>query len=273
MRLSLITATYQRAELLASRALPSLVAQTCHDFEWVVINDGGDRLTRDLIENLNLPFPLVYQEMPHPEQGFGLCHARNLGLELATGDWVAYLDDDNALETEFVAMMIRLFEEHPFLRCCFPRQLRRRDVIKDGIVIRQGKPFISPGDSCKLDALVQQRELFDSNGFTHYRQGCPRWNPAYRVFADYEYFLQSLILWGSDSFRVYGQVLVNYVQTSDGIIGQSGYEEWANELASIVKQYERCTILGQADRQRLLELHQIYYRKHQQGRLVKSFAL
>jgi glycosyltransferase involved in cell wall biosynthesis len=268
MKLSLITATRQRSELLESRALPSVVAQTCHDFEWIVINDGGDRPTRNLIESLNLPFPLVYREMPHPIQGFGLCHARNLGLDVATGDWVACLDDDNALEPEFVAAMIKLFEEQPSLRCCFPQQLRRRDVIKDGVIVRQGKPFISPSDRCVSSTLLQQQELFDSNGFTHYRRGCPGWNPAYRVFADYEYFLQSLTLWGSDSFQVYEQVLVNYVQTSDGIIGKSGYEEWAEELAAIVKQPERYGILGQADRQRLLELSQIYRCKHQQGRVL-----
>jgi glycosyltransferase involved in cell wall biosynthesis len=273
VKLSLITATRQRAELLATRALPSIVAQTCHDFEWVVISDGGDRPTKDLIERLNLPFPLVYREMPHPIQGFGLCYARNLGLDVAAGDWVAYLDDDNALEPEFVAAMIQLFEEKPSLRCCFPQQLRRRDVIKDGVIVRQGKSFVSPSDRCVSSTLIQQRELFDSNGFTHYRRGCPRWNPAYRIFADYEYFLQSLSLWGIGSFKAYQQVLVNYVQTSDGIIGQSGYAEWAYEIAAIVKQSESYNILGQADRQRLLELHQLYCRKSQQGSLVKSFSI
>jgi glycosyltransferase involved in cell wall biosynthesis len=272
MKLSLITATHQRSELLASRALPSILVQTCYDFEWVVVNDGGDRSTRALIEGLDLPFPVIYQEMSHPTQGFGLCYARNLGLDMAAGDRVAYLDDDNALEPEFVAAMIQLFEEKPSLQCCFPQQLRRRDVIKDGVIVRQGKPFVSPSDHCVPSALIQQKELFDSNGFTHYRQGCPRWNPAYRIFADYEYFLQSLSLWGIDSFQVYSQVLVNYVQTSDGIIGQSGYEEWANEMAAIVNQSEQYSILGEADRQRLLELHQFYCSKHQQGKQVGSFS-
>jgi hypothetical protein len=271
MKLSIITATYHRAKMLASRALPSVMAQTCHDFEWVVINDGGDEVTRALIESLDLPFPLVYRDMPHPAQGFGLCHARNLGLEVARGERIAYLDDDNALEPEFVAAMIQLFEAQPSLRCCPPQQRRRRDVVKDGKIVRQGKPFISPSDCCETTALIQQRELFDSNGFTHVRYGCPRWNPMYRVFADYEYFLQSLSLWGMNSFRVYSPVLVNYVQTSDGVIGQSSYAEWASELASISQQSESYMILEPDDRQRLIEMYQTYELKYQQGRVIESF--
>jgi glycosyltransferase involved in cell wall biosynthesis len=273
MKLSIITATYHRAKMLASRALPSVMAQTCHDFEWVVINDGGDEATRALIESLDLPFPLVYRDMPHPAQGFGLCHGRNLGLEVARGERIAYLDDDNALEPEFVAVMTQLFEAQPSfsLCCCFPQQRRRRDVVKEGNIVREGKPFISPSDCCEPTALIQQRELFDSNGFTHVRSGCPQWNPAYRVFADYEYFLQSLSLWGKNSFQVYSPALVNYVQTSDGVIGQSSYAEWAHELVSLAEQSESYSILEPADRQRLLEMQQVYHLKHQQGRVIESF--
>jgi glycosyltransferase involved in cell wall biosynthesis len=272
MKLSLITATRHRDEHLASSALPSLVNQTCHDFEWVVINDGGDRATRELISNLNVPFPIVYREMPHPAQGFGLCHGRNMGLENASSQWVAYLDDDNSLDPEFVATMIQLFETHPSMRCSLPQQLRRRDVMRDGEVVRRGMPFVSPSDRCTSTALIHQKELFDSNGFTHYRQDAPRWNPEYRVFADYEYFLQSLSTWGHESFQVYGEVLVNYVQTSDGVIGQSNYQEWAMELRLLLEQREQYGIL-EAERQCLSDLIQVYCRQHQQGKVLAGFTL
>jgi glycosyltransferase involved in cell wall biosynthesis len=196
---------------------------------------------------LDTPFRWVYQEITHSSQGFGLCHARNVGLELASGELVAYLDDDNSLQPHFVAAMIEVFETQRSTRCCLPQQWRRRDVLKHGEVIRSGTPFISPSDRCTVKALIQQQELFDSNGFTHYRDNCPQWNPDYRVFADYEYFLQSLGYWGSETFQIYSQVLVNYVQRSNGVIGQSNYQDWVSELALLSQQQARYSCLLDQD--------------------------
>jgi hypothetical protein len=49
-----------------------------------------------------------------------------------------------------------------------------------------------------LSTLITQRSLFESNGFTHYRADAPRWNPDYRMFADYEFFLGRLRQWGGE---------------------------------------------------------------------------
>ena len=46
MKLSLITVTYNRPQAIAEKALPSVLEQQvkARDFEWIVVNDGGDRL-------------------------------------------------------------------------------------------------------------------------------------------------------------------------------------------------------------------------------------
>lgn len=49
MKLTVITATHKRAEKLASVAKPSVLAQTVKSFEWIIVNDGRDISTRDLI--------------------------------------------------------------------------------------------------------------------------------------------------------------------------------------------------------------------------------
>ncbi|WP_143874362.1 glycosyltransferase [Nostoc sp. 'Peltigera malacea cyanobiont' DB3992] len=41
MKLSIITATYNRPEKLSTIAPKSLLNQTDHNFEWIIINDGG----------------------------------------------------------------------------------------------------------------------------------------------------------------------------------------------------------------------------------------
>lgn len=269
-KISLLTATHCRAEKLANVALPSVLAQTSHSFKWIIVNDGRDRATRDIVTAIKSGFSLTYLEIDHPTSGFGLCHARNAGLKEASGEIVAYLDDDNTLKPNFISETLRFFQDNPLMKCSMARQSRRRNAVKNGH-IKQGKPFVAPQQNATAESLVRQDDLFDSNGFAHYQYDAPCWNPEYRVFADYEYFLQCLSLWGCSSFKLNPQVLVNYIQTSDGVIGKSNYKLWATELQSIYDKIEKYSILKQVKAQVLVELIKRYEFKHQQGMNLLAF--
>lgn len=213
-----------------------MLQQTDLDFEWVIVNDGKDSDTHELVQSVEFPFAHQYLEIDHPQEGFGLCIARNLGMDAACGEYICYLDDDNSLRPEYVATLLAWIEQYPQYRFFLPQQWRRRDVVRDGQIIKQGKPFVSPHPETTLEDLIAQRSLFDSNGFTHQRIGSPRWNPRYRIFCDYEFFLQCISQCdyaSGEDFIFNSEVLVNYIQTTDGIIGQSGYGEWARELQKL----------------------------------------
>lgn len=225
-----------------------MLNQTKLSFEWVIVNDGKDSDTYNLIQSTELSFPHQYLEVEHPKEGFGLCISRNLGIESATGEYVCYLDDDNSFHPEFVATILTWAKQHPQSKFFLPQQWRRRDVIKDGQIIKQGKPFVSPRAKTTLADLIAQRSLFDSNGFTHKRTDSPRWNPSYRVFCDYEFFIQCVGQCNPsslDEFLFNPEVLVNYIQTTNGVIGQSGYGEWARELQQLYD--ERLVYLGMSE--------------------------
>ena len=161
-----------------------------------------------------------------------MCRSRNLGLLAAKGELQTYLDDDNWIEPTFVAEAIAFFKDNPSCFYSMTRQYRRRDVVKDGQTIRQGKPFISPDIGTSIESLLLQKSLFDSNGFVH-RLCSFQWNPNYRIFADYEFLLQCVNRWGCTAFKLNPQILVNYIQKSTGVVGRSNYGEWASELEAI----------------------------------------
>ena len=117
--------------------------------------------------------------MPHPDSGFGLCQARNLGIAAATGDLIAYLDDDNQIAPTFVSAVQQFFHQRPNLQCSLVQQWRRRDQVRDGFV-RSGLSFVSPNAAATVEDLLVQRELFDSNGFVHRQQTALRWKDRYR---------------------------------------------------------------------------------------------
>jgi glycosyltransferase involved in cell wall biosynthesis len=228
--ISIITATRDRSTLLQTKAIPSLLEQTDQDFEWVVVNDGADIQTRQVVDRLQTNFPIVYREIEHPKKGFGLAHGRNCGLDAASGDVVCYLDDDNSLAPGYVAAVKAFFRLHLQISFSMVQQSRHRDVYQNGLLIRQGRTFTSPDADCTVEDLILHRQLFDSNGFAHLHSAAPRWNPDYRIFVDYEYFLRCLGCWGSAGFALNPTVLVDYVQSSEGIIGRSKYGEWAEEI-------------------------------------------
>jgi glycosyltransferase involved in cell wall biosynthesis len=275
IKLSIVTVTRNRPQKLIASAAVSLQQQTNHDFEWIVINDGGDRETKDSIEQLQSDFAIVIADMEHPETGFGLCYGRNLGLKLASSELVTYLDDDNHFLPEAVASIIEFFESHPHIKFTMPLQQRRRDAIEYGKTIKKGKAFVSPDFTTTVRDLIEQKQLIDSNGFTHHRDPSPSWNPNHRIYCDYEYFLQCLNVWNESTFALLPRILVDYVQTNDGVIGKSSYFDWAIELERIIAHAYSYSILQQNPTyiKTLRQLQHKFSAKQQSNSVPEAFKL
>ena len=87
--MSVLIPTYTRAELLP-RARASVLAQTFTDFEVIVVVDGSTDETADVLRRVEDP-RVHWIVQPNA----GISAARNAGIELAAGEWLAFLDDDN----------------------------------------------------------------------------------------------------------------------------------------------------------------------------------
>ena len=89
--ISIIIPTRNRGSLLASRALPSALAQEGVDQEVVVVNDGSsDDTVARLAAWDDARIRVVRVDGPH-----GVSIARNAGIAAARGEWLAFLDDDD----------------------------------------------------------------------------------------------------------------------------------------------------------------------------------
>jgi len=85
---SVIIPTYKRA-LKCKAAVESVLSQTHAHVEVVVVDDGSKDNTREVISGLDKRIKYVHKT------NAGVTAARNTGLEAATGDYVAFLDDDD----------------------------------------------------------------------------------------------------------------------------------------------------------------------------------
>lgn len=99
---TIVFTTYDRPHL-AGAALQSIAAQTFRDFEVIVVNDGGAP-QETFVELLAKTCNVTYVRQPNR----GVAAARNLGLALARGRYIVYLDDDDIMYAHHLA---RLYHE------------------------------------------------------------------------------------------------------------------------------------------------------------------
>lgn len=128
---SIIIPTYDRGDLLASVAIPSVLAQTYQRFEIVVVGDAAPEQTQTLLAAFDDP-RITYRNMnrrgPYPDGGRALWHVagvppRNEAARLARGRWIAPLDDDDAFAPEHIERLLALAQSerhevaYGLLRC------------------------------------------------------------------------------------------------------------------------------------------------------------
>jgi glycosyltransferase involved in cell wall biosynthesis len=103
---SVILPTYNRAYII-SRAISSVLNQTYRNLELIVIDDGSTDNTKDVVKNFN-DDRLKY--INH-KQNKGANAARNIGINYANGEYVAFQDSDDEWLPEKIEKQINVFKE------------------------------------------------------------------------------------------------------------------------------------------------------------------
>jgi glycosyltransferase involved in cell wall biosynthesis len=116
---TVIIPTYNRAKLLA-RALMSVAGQDYRPIEVIVIDDGSTDETprtipaqRELLASRGIALTYLCQNNAGPAA------ARNTGLAMAKGSFIACLDSDDLWKPGFLSTMGALFEAHPSAALAF----------------------------------------------------------------------------------------------------------------------------------------------------------
>ena len=109
-KVSVIIPCYNLGEFL-DEAVESVLAQSCQDFEIIVVDDGStEPATRALLAD----YRRRNTEVIHAAHG-GLAAARNLGIAKAKGEYLCALDADDRLEPSYFAKAVPLLDADPSL--------------------------------------------------------------------------------------------------------------------------------------------------------------
>ncbi|RKX94059.1 MAG: glycosyltransferase family 2 protein [Spirochaetes bacterium] len=178
---SVIIPTYNRANLI-KRAISSVARQTFKDLEIIVIDDGSEDDTDKIVQNI-ADSRIRYKKIDHS----GVSRARNEGIKLSRGRWIAFIDsDDEWLDTK-IEKQLKYLENHPQYLACHTDEI----WIKDGVRINQGKKhkkyagnfFLPSLKMCLISpsSIIIQRDIFTEIG---------GFDESFKYVEDYELWLR-----------------------------------------------------------------------------------
>ncbi len=106
MFFSIIIPTYNRGHLI-SETIRSVQKQTFDDWECIIIDDGSEDNTKVVIENLikaDTRIRYVYQDNAERSA------ARNNGIKHALGEYICFLDSDDAFYSNHLSVLFRTIQ-------------------------------------------------------------------------------------------------------------------------------------------------------------------
>lgn len=104
--ISAVIPTYNR-EKYVTNAIDSVLAQTFYNYEIIVIDDGSTDNTRKVLSSYGNKIRYFFQENK------GVSAARNLGVEKAKGEWIAFLDSDDEWLPGYLSCQMEHARQYP----------------------------------------------------------------------------------------------------------------------------------------------------------------
>jgi glycosyltransferase involved in cell wall biosynthesis len=170
--------------------IESVLIQTLCDIEVIVINDGSQDATLEIVEQLQ---DTRLQVFSYPNAGSSA--SRNRGIALASSEYISFIDADDLWTTDKLEAQFKALEANPQAAVAYSWS----DFIDEsGHFLRAGSHMTVTGDVYpKLltyyflengsNALFRKQALLDVGGFDESLVGAEDWDLCLRVAARYHF--------------------------------------------------------------------------------------
>lgn len=208
---SIILPVYNAQNHIA-RCIESIRAQTYRNFQLIILNDGS--------RDVSLPVCEMFRKVDGrillvDKDNSGVSDTRNLGLKLAEGEYVQFVDSDDYLDPGYTESLVRAAEENRADLVIAPYQMVIPRSEAPARRLREKLSGLLPGE---LPGAVQQPPevrtysflapgLYDTDSFALHLMDKPAsyyysvlWNKLYRrkILTGHEIFFVSTIHWAED---------------------------------------------------------------------------
>lgn len=216
MLVSIIVPVYKVEEFLPN-CVDSILAQTYGDFELILVDDGSPDQCGAMCDSYAKKYKQV--RVLHKENG-GLSSARNAGLEVCKGEYIAFVDSDDAISPYYLEVLLEeaIANNADIVQCEFeksenipvwtkPREYQR--IIRVGDEIEDNM-FINDVPITVAWNKLYKRKIFLDLGLRY---------PIGRIHEDM--FLTPKILYYAERMVIIDEPLYFYRERSDSIMSSS----------------------------------------------------
>ena len=186
MKISVVIPTYNRIALV-ERAIDSVLRQSIKPFDIIVVDDGSDDGTSEMIQKKYRSINLVQQ------QNSGVSAARNNGIKHAKGDWISLLASDDEWTEKKLENQANKLIKNPDYHFCHTNEI----WIRNGVRVNQKKRHQKYGgyifdkclDICRISpssTLFKKNILEHVGWFDTQLPVCEDYDLWLRITADYK---------------------------------------------------------------------------------------
>ncbi len=223
--ISVIMPVYNRVEIV-KKAIDSVLNQTYKNIELIIIDDGSDDGTYELIQNMpDDRIVLIKNEINQ-----GVSKSRNIALEKSKGEYIGYLDSDNDWDKNYISAMLGAFLE-----------LSDADAVYSGqLLFKKSKTPYAIRFSSFNKSLLRNRNYIDLNCFMHNKS-------IFEKFGNFDESLKRCVDWDmierfSNQSKIYSIpiLLSNYYENNDSnrISNKSSYNYCKKVRNDNIKQFK-----------------------------------
>ncbi|MFA6788328.1 MAG: glycosyltransferase family A protein [Arcobacteraceae bacterium] len=212
MKISVVIPTYNRADFLSS-CLQSVLTQTRSVDEIIVVDDGSIDHTQDVLKEFDIHY--VYQTNQ------GVAHARNIGIQKAKNEWIAFLDSDDIWHRTKIEEHLAFHTHNPHCPASYTDELWIRNGKTITLKTHQQKEqptFSNSLRACKIGAstFFCHKKIFEAVGY---------FDETLHVCEDYDLWLRIL-----KEFPIY---FINQALTTK----QAGHEHQLSFSTKLIDTY------------------------------------
>ena len=236
---SVIMPTYNRGYII-EKSIVSVISQTYPNWELIIVDDGSTDNTCDKVYGMK-DSRIHYIRC---ETNEGANHARNIGIENASGAYLAFLDSDNQWHKDYLESQLDIFQSNissvdvVFARCdisgswghiIFPNNLYT-DFSSNERILK----YALYDSIFDMNVMCMKRTVWAQSG---------KFDENLSKLQDWEFVLRMLVF-GNYQFRFNTAVLCdNYIQ-SDSIANKKELF-WDSRLYIFAKYIDKCREMGE----------------------------
>jgi glycosyltransferase involved in cell wall biosynthesis len=236
IKFSIITPSFNRAYCLW-KSIQSVLKQTYPFFELIIVDDASTDDTEKLLKEFTDPRIKYIKN----KENLGASASRNIGLENANNEYIAYIDSDNIWHDDFLETYVKAIKSNTDKKVFYAKKNYRLHIIdEDG----QEKTLRDENTNSKLyfdlKRLFHRKILIDTNTLVHKKdilEQTGKWDEELDFWEDWELTLRIADKFG-DVFYPINRVLINYEQTLNFEDKEKVVEKWENAEKYIFEKYK-----------------------------------